>query len=49
MGLALTLMAWQRPGRAALLVYDELKPDNQNMVARYLHQYVFHVTSVKRR
>ena len=37
------------PGSVYLLVDDELKPDNQNMIARYLRQYVFHVTSAKRR
>ena len=37
------------PGSAYLLVDDELKPDNDNMVARYLRQYVFHMTSAKRR
>ncbi|WP_442678017.1 hypothetical protein ACSBM8_10710 [Sphingomonas sp. ASY06-1R] len=36
------------PGSVYLLVDDELKPDNENMVARYLRQYAFHVTSVRR-
>ena len=36
------------PGSVYLLVDDELKPDNKNLVARYLRQYAFHVTAVKR-
>ncbi len=37
------------PGSVYLLLDDELKPDNQDMVARYMRQYAFHVTAVKRR
>ena len=35
-------------GSVYLLVDDELKPDNEALIARYLRQYAFHVTAVKR-
>ena len=37
------------PGSVYLLADGELNPDNQNPIARYLRQYAFHVTAVKRR